>query len=379
MSREERDFQVFVKPVGALCNLRCTYCYYTGHGQPAGATGGQRMTDDVLETYIQQHFDAAGGGEVFFSWHGGEPMMAGIDFYRRAAAIQKRLAPPGCRIVNGIQTNATLISEEWCRFFRDERFYVGVSLDGPERFHNAGRVRADGNATFAAVMHGIEMLRTQGIPYEILCVVSSSNVQASLEVYRFIRSLGTEYMTFLPLVERKSRTSAEVTGRSVSAAGFGRFLAEIFDEWIVHDIGKIKVQVFEEALRTAFGHDHTLCIFKPVCGGVPVVEINGDFYSCDHFVDDEHRIGNIMNRPLAEFLDDPVQRAFGEAKKTSLPRYCLECGVIEMCNGECPKNRFIATPDGEPGLNYLCEGYRHFFSHSRPFIREVARVWRNGL
>ena len=337
------------------------------------------MTDEVLETYIQQHIDATGGGEVFFSWHGGEPMMAGIDFYRRAVAMQKRLAPPGCRIVNGIQTNATLISEEWCRFFRDERFYVGVSLDGPERFHNAGRVRADGSATFAAAMQGMEMLRTQGIPYEILCVVSSSNVQASLEVYRFIRSLGTEYMTFLPLVERKSRTSAEVTGRSVSAAGFGRFLAEIFDEWIVHDIGKIKVQVFEEALRTAFGHDHTLCIFKPVCGGVPVVEINGDFYSCDHFVDDEHRIGNIMNRPLAEFLDDPVQRAFGEPKKTSLPRYCLECGVIEMCNGECPKNRFIATPDGEPGLNYLCEGYRHFFSHSRPFIREVARVWRNGL
>lgn len=379
MRMADREFQVFVKPVGALCNLRCTYCYYIGHSQPAEVSGSQRMTDEVLETYIQQHIDAAGGSEVFFSWHGGEPLMAGIDFYRRAVEMQKRMVPPGCRIVNGIQTNATLINEEWGRFFMDEGFYVGVSLDGPEQYHNAGRVRAEGSGTFTAVMRGLSILQAHGVPHEILCVVNSANVQVPLEVYRFIRSLGAEYITFLPLVEQKSLDSQEVTERSVGAADFGRFLSEIFDEWFAQDIGNIKVQVFEEALRTAFGQDHTLCIFRPACGGVPVVELNGDFYSCDHFVDNEHLAGNIMSSSLAELLDDSRQKAFGEAKKTMLPGYCLDCEVLEMCNGECPKNRFIATPGGEPGLNYLCEGYRYFFSHCRPFIREVARVWRNGL
>jgi uncharacterized protein len=227
-------------------------------------------------------------------------------------------------------------------------------------------------------MRGVEILRRHRVPHEVLCVVSNNNVHAPLEVYRFLRDLGIEFVTFLPLVERKSRNSSEVTARSAGAAAFGRFLAEIFDEWIANDIGKIKVQIFEEALRTAFGQEHTLCIFKPVCGAVPAVEMNGDFYSCDHFVDGEHLIGNIMNRSLESLLDDPRQKAFGEAKKTTLPRYCLDCEVLDMCNGECLRNRFISAPDGEPGLNYLCDGYRYFFNHCRPFINEVARLWRKG-
>jgi len=258
-------------------------------------------------------------------------------------------------------------------------FYAGVSLDGPERFHNINRTRHNGHGTYADVMRGLEVLREYGVPHEILCVVSSDSENAPLEVYRFLRSLGTEYITFLPLVERKSRSSSEVTERSVSAAGFGRFLAAVFDEWISNDIGKIKVQVFEEALRTAFGQDHTLCIFKPVCGAVPVVEMNGDFYSCDHFVDEEHLIGNIMDSSLDSLLDHSRQKAFGEAKKSALPRYCIDCEVIDMCNGECPRNRFLTSADGESGLNYLCEGYRHFFNHCRPFINEVARVWKSSL
>jgi uncharacterized protein len=333
------------------------------------------MSDKVLEEYIMQHIDAAGGSEVFFSWHGGEPTLAGIDFYRHAVSLERRYAPPGCRIDNGIQTNATLIDDAWGRFLKEEGFYAGLSIDGPERFHNRNRLRAEGGGTFADVMRGVEIIRKHGVPHEVLCVVNSSNVNSPLEVYRFFRSIGAEYVTFLPLVERKSRSSSEVTERSVSAAGFGRFLAEVFDEWISDDLGKIKVQVFEEALRTAFGQEHTLCIFKPVCGSVPVVEMNGDFYSCDHYVDDSHRIGNIMESSLAMLLDDPRQKAFGEAKKSALPRYCIDCEVLEMCNGECPRNRFITSPDGEPGLNYLCEGYKYFFNHCRPFVSEVARLW----
>ncbi len=373
------EFQVFVKPVGAGCNLRCSYCYYLDKEHLREASPGLRMSDEVLTEYIRQHIHASGGQESFFSWHGGEPMMAGPGFYRRVMEIQKRLAPEGCTILNGMQTNATLIDEEWGRFLSKEGFYVGVSLDGPERFHNSNRKRADGSRTFTEVMRGLDILRSYGVPHEILCVVNSENMHAPLEVYRFFKSLGVPFITFLPLVERQGNNAAGVTARSVRPADFGRFLSAIFDEWIENDIGKIKVQVFEEALRTAFGQEHTICIFKPVCGAVPVVEMNGDFYSCDHFVDEEHRIGNIMESTLEMLLDHPRQMAFGEAKKATLPRYCMECGVLEMCNGECPKNRFVSTPDGEPGLNYLCEGYRQFFNHCRPFVSEVARVWKGGF
>ena len=376
MSNKYREFQVFVKPVGASCNLRCSYCYYLGHSQPKGASLGKRMSDEVLETYIKQHINAASGGQVFFSWHGGEPTLAGIDFYRRAVELEKRHAPAGCRIVNGMQTNATLIDERWGRFLKEEGFYVGVSLDGPERFHDSNRFRADGSGTFSEVMRGLEILRVQGVPHEILCVVNSENVHAPLDVYRFFRNLGAQYITFLPLVERVSPGTSTVTERSVGALDFGMFLAAVFDEWVTEDIGNIKIQIFEEAVRTAFNQEHTLCIFKEMCGAVPVVEMTGDFYACDHFVNEEHRIGNIMNRSLGSLLDDPRQLAFGEAKKTTMPRYCLDCQVLDMCNGECPKNRFITTPDGESGLNYLCEGYRYFFNHCRPFINEVARLWK---
>lgn len=411
MGDDNHEFQVFLKPVAARCNLRCSYCYYLEHEYHGSVSAGLKMSDEILGEYIRHHLTASDGKNVFFSWHGGEPTLAGISFFRRVIELQKRFAPPGCNILNGMQTNATLIDEEWGGFLKENGFYMGVSLDGPELFHNNHRRRADGRGSFDDVMRGLSILRSHGVPNEILCVVNSENVRAPLEVYRFFRELGVEFITFLPLVERAatgshltgSRRTATgysvrdhsnppaesdakqageipdmVTSRSVKPGDFGRFLSLIFDEWIAEDIGRIKVQVFEEALRSAFGQEHTLCIFKPVCGMVPVVEINGDFYSCDHYVNDDHRIGNIMHRSLSSLLDDPRQKAFGEAKKKTLTRYCLECEVLEMCNGECPKNRFITTPDGEPGLNYLCEGYRQFFNHCRPFIDEVARVWRTG-
>ena len=285
------------------------------------------------------------GSEIFFSWHGGEPTLAGLDFYRKAVDIQKRYKPSGSVILNGIQTNATLLTEEWGRFLKEENFYAGISLDGPERYHNLNRRDRQNNLTYQDVIRGLDIIRKYRIPFEILTVISDANVHAPLELYHFLKETGTAYITFLPLVEKDGSGNQSVSPRSVRPADFGRFLSDIFDEWLEKDIGTVKVQIFEEALRDAFSQEHTLCIFRKVCGGVPVVEMNGDFYSCDHYVNADHRIGNVKEQSLADMLDDPRQKAFGEYKRTSLPRYCLECEVLNMCNGECPKNRFVVTPD----------------------------------
>lgn len=378
MSSGFREFQIFVKPIGARCNLACSYCYYLEKQDIVFSSAGGIMSDDILERYVRQHIEASTEPEIFFSWHGGEPTLAGRDFYMKAVEYQKKYMPSGSTIMNGIQTNATLITEEWGRFLCNEGFYVGISIDGPEKYHNLNRTRRDGKGTFAYVLRGLDVLRKHNVPHEFLCVVSNDNVHAPLELYRFFRGLGAAYITFLPMVDKLVGSNGMASARSVRPLDFGKFLSVIFDEWIENDIGSLKVQLFEEAMRTAFSQDHTLCIFKPVCGGVPVVEMNGDFYSCDHFVTPEHLIGNINDSPLAALIDHPRQKAFGKAKRDTMPRYCLECEVLDMCNGECPKNRFITAPTGESGLNYLCEGYRYFFNHCRPFVNEVARMWRSG-
>jgi len=334
------------------------------------------MSDELLEKYVIQHISATTDELIFFSWHGGEPMLAGIDFYKKAVSIQKKHLPPGKKILNGIQTNATLINEEWCRLFSDEKFIIGISIDGPGDLHNLNRQDGKDHPTLERVIRGISLLQSNGINPELLCVVNSVNVKHHLVVYDFFRDLGAEYITFLPLVERSKDSSEIVTKNSVPALEFGKFLSLVFDRWIENDIGRIKIQIVEEAARTAFNQDHTLCIFKVNCGGVPVIEHNGDFYSCDHFVDSSHRIGNIREHPLEYYIDSNEQRQFGKAKSELLPKYCLECEVKDMCNGECPKNRFITAPDGEPGLNYLCEGYRYFFNHIKPFIEAIGAVNR---
>ena len=372
---EDREFQVFVKPVGALCNLSCSYCYYLEKSLLYPDVKKSLMSDEVLEKYVIQHISASADELIFFSWHGGEPLLAGIDFYKRALAIQKKHLPPGRKILNGIQTNGTLINEEWSRFLSDENFITGVSIDGPNSLHNANRTQNNKNHTFEKVIRGIHLLQEKGINPELLCVVSSSNENHALEVYDFFRDLGAEYITFLPLVERAMDSPQKVTMSSVNALAFGRFLSLVFDRWIDKDIGRIKIQIVEEAARTAFEQDHTLCIFKKNCGGVPVIEHNGDFYSCDHYVNMEHRLGNINEHSLEYFLDSKEQRMFGDAKSSALPAYCRRCEVLNMCNGECPKNRFIESPDGESGLNYLCVGYRHFFNHIRPFIEAIKVEW----
>lgn len=372
------DFQVFVKPVGARCNLVCSYCYYLDKSELFVESQVHRMADDLLELYIMQHILASSEQIIFFSWHGGEPTLAGLEYFRRIVELQKKQLPVGRSIINGIQTNGTLLNDEWCEFLKKENFIVGISLDGPERFHSINRFRKDGKSSFNDVLRGFQLLKAYQIPCEILCVVHSGNVRFPLEVYRFFKSMKAEFLTFIPLVERHSPENITVSERTVPAKAFGEFLRAIFDEWKSSDIGTVKIQLFEETLRTAFGLKHSLCIFKSVCGRVPVVEHNGDFYSCDHFVIPTHLVGNIRHNSLSNLLESKQQKAFGQAKLNSLPEYCLKCEVRAMCNGACPKDRFIETPEGEPGLNYLCEGYKLFFNHCKPFVEEVADAWKSG-
>ena len=376
MAKASREFQVFAKPGGSICNLDCHYCYYLKkeHLYPKGEPF--RMPDPILEEYIVQHIDASPGSVINFSWHGGEPTLLGLDYFRKIVALQRKHQPPNQRIANGMQTNGTLLDEEWCRFLAAEGFAVGLSLDGPREMHDTYRVTKGQHPTHKQAMRGYRLLRQHRVPCDVLCVVHSQNVQYPTQVYRFFKEIKAEFLTFLPLVEPQPGGEGGVSDRTVPAQALGHFLSAIFDEWKGQDIGQVKVQVFEEAARTAFGQEHSLCIFRKTCGDVPVVEHNGDFFSCDHFVDPEHGLGNILQAPLVDLLESPAQRAFGQAKWDTLPRYCLACEVLEMCYGGCPKDRILRTPDGEAGLNCLCAGYKRFFAHCRPFVRELSALWR---
>jgi uncharacterized protein len=372
-----REFQIFAKPVGSSCNLNCSYCYYLGKKNLYPDKDHFLMTDNILEKYIRQQIQATTGDIITFSWHGGEPLLAGIEFYRKVLRLQAASKPAGKTIVNGIQTNGTLITEEWCRFLAANNFVIGMSIDGPAQFHDACRKTKTGDTTFAKVLSRLRLLEKYNIIPEILCVVNSSNVKHPLAVYKFLKQTGARYITFLPLVNHNPESVSGVSSESVPAPEFGHFLSAVFDEWVQDDIGNIKIQIFEEAARTAFNQEHTLCIFKVDCGGVPVVEHNGDFYSCDHYVDSDHLLGNINDHSVEYFLGHEKQVSFGRLKSSTLPDYCIQCEVRPMCNGECPKNRFIFTPDGEAGLNYLCEGYKYFFNHCRPFVDAIAEAWKS--
>jgi uncharacterized protein len=371
-----RGFQIFVKPAGSACNLACRYCYYLGRGPGGPEAAPARMSDDLLESYVAQHIAASPDEIIRFSWHGGEPTVLGVDYFRKIVEIESRRRPAGRTIANGMQTNGTLLDEEWGRFLAGEGFSVGLSLDGPGELHDSLRLTRDGRPTFDDALRGYRILRRHGVPTDILCVVGGHNAHRPLDVYRFFREIGASYVTFLPLVERRAEAPGGVTPETVPPEAWGDFLCAVFDEWADRDIGRIKIQIVEEAARTAFGQEHSLCIFRPVCGDIPVVERNGDFYPCDHFVDEGHHIGNIRGTPLVDLLESPTQRVFGLAKLETLPRVCRACDVRAMCNGECPKNRFALAPDGEPGLNYLCAGYKKFFTRVRPFVNAVAAEWR---
>jgi uncharacterized protein len=330
-AKVSRNFQVFVKPAGAACNLACRYCYYLGKGESAAAGAAPlRMPEDLLEEYIFQHIAASPDEIIRFSWHGGEPTVLGVDYFRMIVAIQRRLCPPGRRIANGLQTNGTLLDEDWGRFFAAEGFSVGLSLDGPRSLNDGHRLTRNGRSTFDETIRGFKILKRHGVPTDILCVVSAGNVRRPAEVYLFLKGIGASYLTFLPLVERQPGSPGGVSPDSVPPGAWGDFLCAVFDEWQGRDIGRLKVQAIEEAARTAFGQEHSLCIFRPVCGDIPVIERNGDFFSCDHYVDAEHRLGNIRETPLTSLLESPAQRAFGLAKEETLPAVCRACEVKEM-------------------------------------------------
>ena len=376
MLKASREFQVFVKPAGSACNLGCHYCYYLKKRELYPEGESLRMPEDILEQYIVQHIEAFPGEVINFSWHGGEPTILGLDYFKLIVALQRKHRPPGRRITNGMQTNGTLLDDDWCRFLAAEGFAVGISLDGPQEMHDRYRVTKSQQPTHRQAMRGYNLLQKYRIPNDILCVVNSHNVHYPLEVYKFFRQIGARYIGFLPLVEPQPETEKGVSQRTVSAEAFGSFLCTIFDEWMSQDIGRINVQIVEEATRKAFGQEHSLCIFRRTCGDVPVIEHNGDFFACDHFVDLEHRLGNIQQAPLAALLESPEQIAFGQAKWDTLPRYCRQCAVLDMCNGGCPKNRILYTPDGDRGLNFLCEGYKRFFTHCQPFVQELTALRR---
>jgi uncharacterized protein len=331
------------------------------------------MDDELLETYIVQHIDASADPVIQFSWHGGEPTLYGLDGFRNIVAFQKQHCPKGRTILNGIQTNGLIIDAAWCRFLAEERFFVGLSLDGPAAFHDPYRLDPRGGATHYRVENSFRALSGCGVPTECLCVVHSGNVRYPLEIYDYFVRLGVPYLTFLPLVA--PFPNGRVSERTVPSDAWGEFLCAIFDRWLDRDIGRVKIQLFEETARTAFGLDHTLCVLSRTCGGVPMLDADGDVYSCDHFVEAKHRLGNIREKTLSAMLDSPQQDAFGRAKMDTLAEQCRSCDVLDMCNGGCPKDRITKTQYGKSDLNYLCSGYKKFFLHCRPFIEALAHVW----
>ncbi len=374
------------KPIGPLCNLDCKYCFYLEKENLYPQTSDWRMPDDVLESYIRQYIEAQNAEVISFAWQGGEPTLLGVDYFRKVVELEKRYAN-GKRIKNAFQTNGILLDDRWGEFLAENRFLVGLSIDGPEELHDRYRVDKGGQPTFARVMRGLGYLKKHGVEFNTLTVVERHNSQHPLEVYRFLKEVGSGFLQFIPIVERVATRSgadglilispastqpAKVSTWSVEPRQYGKFLCAIFDEWIRHDVGRVYVQLFDVALETWLGLKASLCVFRETCGSAMAMEHNGDLYSCDHFVYRENKLGNIMEKPLESLVRSAQQVKFGLNKRDTLPRYCRECDVRFACHGECPKHRFIRTPDGEEGLNYLCAGYKLFFHHIDPYMRFMA-------
>jgi uncharacterized protein len=378
---------VLAKPTGATCNLNCSYCFFLNKEQLYPGSDF-RMSDEVLEHYIRQLIESHRTDKVTVAWQGGEPTLMGLDFYRRAIEYQNQYQRPGMSFENTMQTNGTLLNDAWCEFFRDHGFLIGISIDGPAELHDVHRVDKSGRPTFDRVMRGLRLLQKHGVEHNILTTVNRINADHPLEVYRFLRDeAGATWMQFIPAIERLNAAGVSlcqegttVSERSVLAEQFGNFLSTIFDEWVTHDVGRVFVQTFEATVRNWLGLPSSgMCVFDATCGHGLALEHNGDLYSCDHFVEPKHLLGNIRENPMIDLAGSGQQLDFGRDKLATLPRYCRECEVGFACKGECPKNRFLATPAGEPGLNYLCEGYRAFFQHVDRPLKIMAGLLRRGF
>ena len=363
LSPFSRPFYMMAKPVGAACNLACGYCYYKGgHPDEERETGstGRVMSDEVLERFIQQYLESQVNQEVLFTWHGGEPTILPISFFEKAMQLQQRYAR-GRQIDNCLQTNGTLLTDEWCEFLRENRFLVGISIDGPQTYHDAYRCRS-----FDKVMRGIRLLQKHSVEWNAMATVNHLNADDPVGFYRFFKEIGCQFLQFTPVVERvesQVESGGQVRDISVTPEQWGRFLCGVYDEWKQKDIGQIFVQLFDATLANWAGEPPGICSMSPTCGRAAVMEANGDVYSCDHFVFPEYRLGNIRQQSLTEMLYGERQQQFGRNKRAGLPRQCRECRFLFACHGECPKNRFLKDKYGEPGLNYLCAGYQQFFAH----------------
>ena len=370
-----------LKPRGAICNLDCSYCFYLA--KELLYPGSRfRMASDLLEEYTRQYIEAQDVPEVTFAWQGGEPTLMGLDFFRLAVQFQQKYCRTGLHIQNTLQTNGTILNDEWCIFFHEHNFLIGLSLDGPRAMHDTYRVDKGGTPTFDRVMEGLALLKKHHVAFNILTTLHAANVHAPLEVYHFLRDdVGTAFMQFIPIVEPTAKpegTAGSVSERSVNSVQYGEFLIAIFDEWVRHDVGHVFVQIFDIALAAWLGQPTGLCIFEETCGKALAMEHNGDVYSCDHFVESRYKLGNLKKHQLLTMVHSPQQVQFGEQKRDSLPRYCRECSVRFVCNGGCPKDRLLLTPTGEPGLNYLCDGYKAFFTHIDTPMQRMAAALRAG-
>lgn len=374
-----RPLYVMLKPAGSLCNLRCKYCYYLEKNALYTEQKNHVISDEMLDKFIREYIEAQTSPDVLFCWHGGETLMRPISFYRRAIELQRKYAR-GRRIDNTIQTNATMLTDEWCEFFRENNFLVGVSIDGPQEFHDEYRRTATGKPTFHKVMQGIRLLNKHNVEWNALAVVNDFNADYPLEFYNFFKEIGCHYIQFTPIVERRIERNdglslapgmeegGELVDFSVTPEQWGKFLCTIFDEWVRHDVGTYFIQIFDATLANWAGVQPGLCSLAKECGHAGVMEFNGDVYSCDHFVYPEHLLGNINEKTITEMMYGEKQREFAKLKHELLPQQCRECPVEFACHGECPKNRFTRDKYGNPGLNYLCKGYCQFFEHVKPYM-----------
>ena len=375
-------FHLLAKPTGAICNLDCTYCFFLS--KEALYPGSKfRMTDEVLEDYLRQYIEAQQIPEVTISWQGGEPTLMGLEFFQKSVELVEKYKKPGMQVSYAMQTNGTKLDDAWGEFLKAHNFLMGISIDGPPAIHDYYRKDKGGRGSFDQVKRGLDFLKKHKVDFNILCTVHAGNGDRPLDVYRYFRDeLAAEFIQFIPIVERDNKTGfqegARVTKRSIQSKQYGQFLSAIFDEWIKADVGRVYVQIFDVALGAWYGQPPSLCIFAPTCGNALALEHNGDLYSCDHFVEPNYFLGNIQEENMLELVASEQQRKFGRDKLDTLPRYCHECEVRFMCNGGCPKNRFIQTPDGEVGLNYLCAGYKHFFNHIDFPMRIMAYLLRQN-
>jgi len=371
-------FHLLAKPRGAICNLDCKYCFYLSKEELYKGSSF-RMTDETLETYIRQLIESHEVPEVTVAWQGGEPTLMGLDFFRRSIVYEKEYAKPGMKVQNTIQTNGTLINDEWAAFFKENDFLVGLSIDGPREMHDFYRVDRQGEPTFDKVMRGLGFLQKHGVEWNALTTIHHANASHPVEVYRFLRDeCKAQFIQFIPIVERVTPEGNVLTERSTTAEEYGKFLVGVFEEWVRRDVARVYVQMFDVALANWHGEPSGLCVHSKTCGGAMAIEHNGDLYSCDHFVTPQYKLGNINQRHMLDLVGSDPQVKFGNDKFDTLPRYCRECEVRFACHGGCPKDRFITTPDGEPRLNYLCAGYKIFFHHIDKPMRTMSELLKQN-